>query len=97
VAATKNDLLVLTPESALPLPVLIADAGPRAAHRFIQFFTANIRNRHTREAYARAINAFLAWCSDETHLQLDLIEPVAVAAYVEKLLRDGLAKPSVKG
>ena len=78
------------------MPALIADAGPRAARRFIQFFTANIRNRNTREAYSRNINAFLAWCADEAHLQLDLIEPVAVAAYVEKLLRDGLSKPSVK-
>jgi len=29
-------------------------------------------------------------------MQLDMIEPVAVAAYIEKLLRDGLAKPAVK-
>jgi len=29
-------------------------------------------------------------------MQLDMIEPVAVAAYVEKLLRDGLSKPTVK-
>ena len=68
-AAAKNDLIVLSPESVLPVPVLIAAAGPRAAHRFIQFFTANIRNPNTREAYARAINAFLAWCSDGAHLQ----------------------------
>jgi hypothetical protein len=27
---------------------------------------------------------------------LDMIEPVAVAAYVEKLLHDGLSKPTVK-
>src|SRR5690348_7792246 len=29
-------------------------------------------------------------------MQLDMIEPVAVAAYVEKLLRDSLSKSSVK-
>ena len=92
----KNHLIVLTPSAALPVPALIAAAGARAARRFIQFFTANIRNPNTRQAYSRNINAFLAWCSDEARLQLDLIEPIAVAAYVEKLLRDGLAKPTVK-
>ena len=81
----KNELIVLTPESALPVPVLIAVAGAHAAHRFIQFFTANIHNRNTREANSRNINAFLVWCADEAHLQPDMIEPVAVAAYVEKL------------
>jgi hypothetical protein len=60
VAGIKNDPIILTPDSALPVPVLIADAGARASRRFVQFFTANIRNPNTREAYARAINTFLA-------------------------------------
>jgi integrase/recombinase XerD len=96
VAGCKNELIVLTPNNALPVPALIADAGERASRRFIQFFTANIRNRNTREAYSRNINAFLAWCADEARVALDMIEPVAVAAYIEKLLRDGLSKPTVK-
>ncbi len=29
-------------------------------------------------------------------MALDMIEPVVVAAYVEKLLKDGLSKPTVK-
>ena len=36
------------------LPALIAGAGDRAALRFLEFFTVNIRNRNTRAAYARA-------------------------------------------
>jgi site-specific recombinase XerD len=64
--------------------------------RFVQFFTANIRNKNTREAYSRNINAFLAWCGEEAQMALDMIEPVVVAAYVEKLLKDGLSKPTVK-
>jgi hypothetical protein len=32
--------------------------------RFLEFFTANIRNRNTRRAYARAVSEFLAWCED---------------------------------
>jgi site-specific recombinase XerD len=77
------------------LPTVIAAAGERASRRFVEFFTTNIRNKNTREAYARAIGAFLGWCEDH-HLVLETIEPVAVAAYVEQLLKDGLAKPTVK-
>jgi hypothetical protein len=32
---------------------LVAAAGPRAAYRFLEFFTAQIRNPNTRRAYAR--------------------------------------------
>jgi hypothetical protein len=44
------------------LPTVIADAGERAGKRFIEFFTATIRNANTRRAYARAVSDFLAWC-----------------------------------
>jgi hypothetical protein len=36
------------------LPAAIAVQGERAGRRFIEFFTANIHNRNTRMAYARA-------------------------------------------
>ena len=90
-----TEIVLLTP-SGLAVPALVAAAGKRASRRFVEFFTANIRNRNTREAYSRAINAFLAWCDAEAGLALDMIEPVVVAAYVEKLLKHGLSKPTVK-
>ncbi len=93
--ANNTEIVVLTP-SGLAVPALVAAAGKRASRRFVEFFTANIRNRNTREAYSRAINAFLAWCDAEAGLALDMIEPVVVAAYVEKLLKHGLSKPTVK-
>ena len=34
------------------LPSLIVNAGETAAEKFIEFFTARIRNRNKREAYA---------------------------------------------
>ena len=77
------------------VPAIIGNAGARASKRFIEFFTANIRNKNTRLAYARAVGAFMAWC-DDAGLTLESIEPVAVAAYVEHLLADGLSKPTVK-
>jgi hypothetical protein len=44
------------------LPVLVAATGDRAGVRFLEFYAANIRNPHTRRAYARAVGDFLAWC-----------------------------------
>jgi hypothetical protein len=37
------------------LPTIIRAQGERARHRFIEFFTATIRNRNTRMAHARAV------------------------------------------
>ena len=44
------------------VPALIAGAGDRAALRFLEYFTVNIRNKNTRAAYARAAADFLNWC-----------------------------------
>src|ERR1700691_4733498 len=64
------------------VPALIADAGNQAAWRYIEFFTANIRNPNTRRAYARACQQFFAWC-DERGLTLTTIRTVDVARYIE--------------
>ena len=63
------------------VPVLIADAGEQASWRYIEFFTANIRNPNTRRAYARACSRFLGWC-DEHGLTLAQIRPHDVGAYI---------------
>ena len=44
----------LVPLASTKLPALVAVAGERAGMRFLEFFAANIRNPHTRRAYARA-------------------------------------------
>src|SRR5712692_3513734 len=55
-----NDLI---PAKALShAPALIAASGESAGLRFLEFFASNIRNRHTRLAYSRAVGKFLAWC-----------------------------------
>ena len=46
------------------VPILIADEGEQASWRYVEFFTANIRNANTRRAYARACSSFLAWCEE---------------------------------
>jgi site-specific recombinase XerD len=81
--------------SSLPVPAVIAAAGDRATWRFVEFFTANIRNPNTRAAYARAVAAFCAWCEERGYDFLR-VTPVAIATYVEQLLADGLARPTVK-
>jgi site-specific recombinase XerD len=64
------------------VPALIANAGDSAAWRYVEFFTANIRNPNTRRAYARACTSFFAWC-DERGLTLTTIRPHDVATYIE--------------
>jgi integrase/recombinase XerD len=76
------------------LPNLIVRAGEQAAQRFIEFFVATIRNRNTRQAYAQAIGQFCQWCEGR-RLELDTINPVAVAAYIENLSTNRSA-PTVK-
>jgi hypothetical protein len=44
----------LVPIISAALPTLVAATGEQASIRFLEFFTANIRNSHTRRAYARA-------------------------------------------
>ena len=51
----------LAPITASYAPALVAASGPRASYRFLEFFTAKIRNAHTRRAYARAPTEFFDW------------------------------------
>ncbi|CAB3805699.1 tyrosine-type recombinase/integrase [Pararobbsia alpina] len=75
-------------------PALFAP-DPAASKRFIEFFTANIRNPNTRKAYARAVSDFAAWWDENRLGELQDIEPVHFATYVETLQRR-LSAPSVK-
>jgi site-specific recombinase XerD len=66
------------------LPAMIARAGERAAWRFIEFFTANIRNRNTRAAYAQAVTQFFQWCEARGVRDVEKIKPVMIAVYIEQ-------------
>ena len=46
---------LITRSDAYIVPALIADAGDDAGWRYVEFFTANIRNPHTRRALAHFI------------------------------------------
>jgi site-specific recombinase XerD len=83
------------PNTHALVPAQIAAAGDHATRRFFEFFTANIRNRNTRAAYAQAISGFFRWCEVRGLAELARLEPVHVAAYVEHLGKTHAA-PSVK-
>ncbi len=78
----------------LPFPALILEAGENATRRFVEFFTANIRNPNTRQAYAQAVSQFLCWCECRISRLGDLT-PFLVAAYIEELCHKREA-PTVK-
>jgi len=83
-----------TPTDTYTVPALIADAGKQAGWRYVEFFTANIRNPNTRRAYARACSRFFAWCEDRG-LTLTTIRPHDVGAWVEQL-QEKQGPPGVK-
>ena len=66
------------------LPDIVRRAGPQAAERTVEFFTAQIRNPHTRAAYAAAVTRFFTWC-DAGGLALTQLSPIAVATYIEEM------------
>ena len=74
------------------VPDLVAAAGPRATDAYIEFFTATIRNRNTRMAYARACYQFFHWAR-ENGLTLETVRPFHVAAYIEQMPG---SKPTIK-
>src|SRR5260370_25787457 len=98
IVLTADDVVVAPPAlirvGIETLPAGIAAAGAHPSERFIEFFTANIRNRNTRMAYALAVRQFFDWCEQRSS-RLDAIRPTTVAAYIEQL-GARMAKPSVK-
>jgi site-specific recombinase XerD len=85
---------VTTADPVSVVPALIAAAGDAAGWRYVEFFTANIRNPNTRRAYARACSRFFAWCEGRG-LSLTTIRPHDVATYIETLQQTHSA-PGVK-
>lgn len=88
-----NDLVLSS--GSIRVPVLVSHAGERAGMRFLELFTANIRNPNTRRAYARATQEFFTWCQVVGVTSLADVAPLHVATWIE-LQQQRLAAPSVK-
>ena len=86
----------LAPLSAsMLLPSAVANSGDRAGVRYLEFFAAQIRNPHTRRAYARAVGEFLTWCESVGVTSLPDVQPLHVASWIELEARQ-VSAPSVK-
>lgn len=94
-----HDLVIVQPEAhavpaTLTIPACIKSAGPKASERFLTFFTDNIRNPHTREAYGRNAAQFFSWC-EARGLGLENTRSYRVSVFLEELLT-AYSKPTVK-
>ena len=76
---------VTRPISGPLLPAIIAQADDYAARRFIEVFTATIRNGNTRRAYAKAVGDFLA-CREKTLVE-ELRQQIAEMKADEIIIR----------
>ena len=85
----------LAPIVAARTPALIAIAGERASYRFLEFFTARIRNPHTRRSYGRAVVDFLGWLEERGIHDIRGVNSVVIAAWVEQMQQEHPA-PTVK-
>jgi integrase/recombinase XerD len=79
----KNNPAISQKAESFQVPAIIADVGPEATKRFFEFFTVPIRNKNTRSAYYQAIGQFLDWCQRAGFSNIEDIEPIHVAAYIE--------------
>jgi site-specific recombinase XerD len=93
--ATTTALTIIEPATGLPVPAMIAGAGERASLRFIDFFTAHIRNPNTRAAYGVAVREFFTWLELGGLTELSDIRTHHVSTYIEILTRRYSA-PTVK-
>ncbi|MGO4569332.1 tyrosine-type recombinase/integrase [Rhizobium sp. 2YAF20] len=80
--------------AVLDLPTMVA-GDTLTKRRFLEFFTANIRNPNTRKAYARSAAAFLDWCDRRGIAALTAIQPIHVATWIEEIGRSH-SVPTVK-
>lgn len=77
------------------VPQQISNLGYNATLRFLDFFTANIRNKNTRAAYAVAVRTFFGWLDGHGVTELGAVRTHHVAAHVERLTKTYKA-PTVK-
>jgi site-specific recombinase XerD len=88
-----NELIIAPSQDLAPAPLFAPTR--KAARRFLEFFTAQINNAHTRRAYVNATRRFAEWCASKDIHELAQVQPFHVAAFVHDL-QDELSPPSVK-
>ena len=94
-AEAKNLPVVARISPSFVVPQQISKLGYRATLRFLDFFTANIRNKNTRAAYAVAVRTFFVSLDGRGVTELGAVRTHHVAAHVERLTKTYKA-PTVK-
>ena len=84
IITTRMPPSLLSDAHGYAVPAILQHAGPTTLKAFLTFFTDQIRNPHTREAYHRNAVSFFDWCQQQ-RLTIQTIESFHVAAYVEQL------------
>jgi len=85
----------IVPISAPTPSDIVRHASQAAVFAAEEFFYGSIRNEHTRTAYRRAVDWFLAWC-EQRGLELPHITPKDVGQYFDGLRKKGLSVASYK-
>lgn len=86
----------LAPVARFTPPALVMASGEHATFRFLEFFTAQIRNPHTRRSYAKAVGEFCFWLELRGLRSMNGVTSVHIAAYLEQLAANGATAPTVK-
>ncbi|HVR22987.1 MAG TPA: hypothetical protein VMU26_06665 [Candidatus Polarisedimenticolia bacterium] len=84
-----NELIIAPSEDLRPAPLFAPTQ--KAAKRFLEFFTAQINNAHTRRAYLNATRRFADWCASKGLHELTQVQPFHVAAFVHDLQKERVA------
>ncbi|MFQ5641954.1 MAG: tyrosine-type recombinase/integrase [bacterium] len=96
-----QNLPIQQSEISLHLPPALVDLGESAQRAFLEFFTAQIRNKNTRQAYLRNVCRFLDWIESRGATLPD-IQAMHIALYIEQLGKPksargwGYSAPTVK-
>lgn len=97
---TRSDIALLNPRQAATaitiatdsIPPSVSAVGHAAVFAWDEFFSAVLRNPHTRTAYGRVVVSFLDWL-DAASVRLDHVTPGLVGRYLDQLT---LSPPSKK-
>jgi site-specific recombinase XerD len=91
----KNLSVIAKISPSFVVPQQISNLGYNATLRFLDFFTANIRNKNTRAAYAVAVRTFFARLDARGVAELGVVRTHHVAAHIERLAKTYKA-PTIK-
>jgi len=93
-AGVPQSLVAQLRASGLRFPKAIERAGETSCRAFLDYFTATIRNKNTRQAYAKAVGRFFDWLDARGIEDVRTIETFHVASFIEELTSSHAAPTS---